>query len=138
VRVDAAFVAHAQRLIPGMQDDPLKEVVQFRLEVRTAIAALRRRRRGKGPPRSDETRGYGRWVGHIQRYWSESAFRLEGVFPWLPEASRLLNSDDSLGLERLLISVGREYLGRAVSRDPSAPARPCCRTWSPVTRRWTS
>lgn len=115
-RTDAAFVAHAQRLIPCMEDDPLKELVQFRLEVRTAIAALRRRKRGEGPPRSDETWGYGRWVGHIQRYWGEPAFRLEGVFAWLPEASRLLNGDDSLGLERMLVSVVWEHLGRAAEQ----------------------
>jgi len=115
-RTDAAFVARAGRLIPSMEDAPLKEVVQFRLEVRTAIAALRRRKRGEGPPRPDETWGYGRWVGHIQRYWGEPAFRLEGVFPWLPEASQLLNTGDSLGLERLLLGMAWEHLGRAAEQ----------------------
>ncbi len=115
-RTDADFVAHAERVIPRMQDGPLKELVQFRLEVRTAIAALRRRKRGEDAPRRGETWGYGRWVGHIQRYWSEPALRLEGVYPWLPEASRLLSSDDSLGLERLLVSVVWEHLGRAAEQ----------------------
>ncbi len=112
-RTDAAFVKQARRLIPWMADDPLEEVVRFRLEVRTAIAALRKRKRGEGPPGPDQIWGFGRWVEQIQRYWHEPAFRLEGVFPWLPAANRLLNADDSLGLERLLLGVVWEHLGGA-------------------------
>ena len=89
-RTDAAFVKRARHLIPRIDNELIRELVEYRLELRTAMAALRRRKRGESAPRPGEPWGYGRWLSHIQRYWSEPAFRLEGVFPWLAEANRLL------------------------------------------------
>ena len=46
-------------------------------------------------------------------YWSEPGFRLEGVYPWVLEADRLLNDRDTVGLERLLLGLVWNKLGRA-------------------------
>lgn len=86
-------------------------ILRDRLEIRTCLAALRRRARDEGPP-SDSVWGFGRWVGHIARNWSEPAFRLERVFPWLREADRLLRQDDPLALERLVLDLSYEKLKR--------------------------
>lgn len=112
---DAEIVAHAHTLLERLHTPLLRELVGFRLEVRTLVAALRRRGRGEGPPARREPWGYGRWLAQIQRYWREPGFRLEGMFPWLGEANRLLGEGDALGLERLLLRVIWEHLERARS-----------------------
>jgi hypothetical protein len=51
-------------------------------------------------------------VPHISRHWGETHLRLERVYPWLPEAKRLLDDSDPLGLERLLLGVVWTHLER--------------------------
>jgi hypothetical protein len=111
-RTDAANVAQTRQLLARLDSAALREIVQWRMELRTAVAGLRRRKRGESAPPAGESWGVGRWVGHMQRYWTEPGFHLEGVFPWLLTANRLLAADDSLGLERLLLGVVWDQLGR--------------------------
>lgn len=110
-RSDAEAVARANRIVPGIADPFIRELLVWRLEFRTLIAALRRRRRGDPAP-GDDRWGFGRWLSGIRRNWHEPAFRLDGVFPWLPEANRLLALDDSIGLERLLLGTSWNHLER--------------------------
>jgi hypothetical protein len=113
-RSDADIVATADELIPRLRKRSvvLAELAQQLLERRSVIAALRRRHRGENAP--PKTRwGYGRWLTHIARYWNESYFQLELVYPWLPEAERLLQEDATLALERLLLRTKWEELERA-------------------------
>ncbi len=112
-RTDEEIVAQARALIPRLKRETLQYVVAQRMELRTTVAALRRRKRGGSAPGLREPWGYGRWLGHIRRHWSEPALRLERQFPWLLEANRLLSADDSVGLERLLLGVVWKCLGNA-------------------------
>lgn len=121
---EAGFVARARKTMALIENETLRGIIRDRLELRTCVAALRRRRRGEGPPRpgtsrdgasSDGTWGYSRWLGHIARNWREPAFRLEGVFPWLREAERLLRQGDARHLERLLLEQVWINLGRAAN-----------------------
>jgi len=111
-RTDPAMAAAAQRLLERLPSPVLQEIVCFRLEMRTLVAALRRRQAGQAAPRPMPAWGFGRWLGHIQRYWAEPGFRLEGVFAWVRDANRLLREADSLGLERLLLETVWGRLGR--------------------------
>ena len=101
-RTDAEIIAAAERFFQQVKNPLLREVVEFRLELHTIVAALRRRHRGESSPPVGTTWGYGRWVKHIERHWAEPAFRLQGVFPWVLEANQLLLSDESVALQRLL------------------------------------
>lgn len=101
-RTDAEIVAAAERFFQQVKNPLLREVVEFRLELHTVVAALRRRHRGESSPPVSTTWGYGRWVKHIERHWAEPAFRLQGVFPWVLEANQLLLNDESVALQRLL------------------------------------
>jgi hypothetical protein len=112
-RSDAQIVAMAKELVEHLESPLLRQVVEFRLNLRTVVAALRRRKLGQAAPAAREPWGYGPWVDHIRRHWSEAGFRLEGAFPWILEANRLLNADDVMGLERLLLGVVWDHLGRA-------------------------
>lgn len=95
-----------------IENETLQAIVRERLELRTCVAALRRRARGEGPPAADTAWGFGRWVGHIARNWTDPDFRLSGVFPWLREADRLMRADDTMGLERLVLEQSYKRLQR--------------------------
>ena len=100
---EARFVARVRDVMQAVDNETLRLIIRDRLEIRTCIAALRRRHRGEMAPSAGTVWGYGRWLGHIRRNWNEASFRLDGVFPWLREADRLLKADDSLALQRLLL-----------------------------------
>lgn len=110
---DGEIAALARRLVSSLEDGPLRDLVAWRLELRTVVAALRRRRLGQRAPQGLRDWGYGRWVAQIRDYWSEPGFRLEGVFPWVREADRLLHTRDTMGLERLLLGLVWNRLERA-------------------------
>jgi len=109
---EADFVARARTTMARIENETLRQIIRDRLELRTCVAALRRRQRGESRPPAHRTWGYSRWLGHIARNWSEPAFRLDGVFPWLREADRLLRQGDALHLERLLLEQVWINLGR--------------------------
>jgi len=102
-RSDAEIAALARQLMSTLRDELLRDIVSWRLELRTLVAALRRRKLGQKAPSGLRDWGFGRWLDQIRRYWSEPGFRLEGVFPWVLEADRLLKEQDTVGLERLLL-----------------------------------
>lgn len=106
-------VLHRARLAMADTDNPaIQQIIRDRLEMRTCMAALRRRRDGMAAPPPGTSWGYGRWTGHIARNWGEANFRLGGVFPWVAEADRLLTQDDPVALERLLMQTSWTALGR--------------------------
>ena len=106
------MIKRGRDALDKIDNDTVRLLVSDRLEIRTCVAALRRRARGEGPPASDARWGFGRWVGHIGRNWTEPAFRLDSVFPWLREADRLMKQDDPMALERLLLEQSYKRLQR--------------------------
>jgi hypothetical protein len=114
-QTDAHFVAEAKRFFQEVDSPTLRELVMERLDVRTIMAALRRRRRGENEPPTGQPWGFGRWVDFIERHWAEPSFHLEGTIPWLTEAERLLNDNDSVGVERLLIQINWKILDRVAA-----------------------
>jgi hypothetical protein len=111
-RSDTEIIARARVEVPGLDNAFARDLVVWRLELRTVVAALRRRHRGLAAPAGDDNWGFGRWQKHIRRYWNEPLFRLERVYPWLAEARTLLENGDALGLERLLLTAVWEHLER--------------------------
>jgi hypothetical protein len=109
---DEDVVRDAEQGIAQIQNAFTRALVVWRLELRTVVAALRRRRAGEPAPSGRRKWGFGRWVPHIARHWSEPHFRLERVYPWLPEAKRLMDDGDPLGLERLLLGAVWTHLER--------------------------
>lgn len=109
---DEAVVRQAEQRVEAIKNDFAREHAIWRLEIRTLIAALRHRHAGGTAPSERRRWGFGRWVPLIRRHWGEPHFRLERVFPWLPEAKRLLERGDALGLERLLLGTVWTHLER--------------------------
>lgn len=111
-RSDVDIVELARALIPEITNPFVRELVEWRLEVRTVIAAMRRRRLGGEAPGPKVRWGYGRWLPMIRRRWHEPNFGLERVFPWLPEAREHLDNGNPSALERLLLGMVWNHLDR--------------------------
>ena len=109
---EAKIIARGREAMARIENETLRQVILDRLEIRTCVAALRRRHSGQTSSPTDRNWGYGRWLKHIERNWSDPSFRLDGVFPWLREADRLMRDGDTLGLERLLFETVWKNLGR--------------------------
>ena len=104
-RRDEDIVRDARTLIPRLASPFARELVEWRLEFRTAMAALRRRLRGDSRPPQSRDWGFGRRLPTITTHWAEPTLGLERVFPWIGEARTLLAAGASVELERLLLDV---------------------------------
>lgn len=110
---DHEILDRAADVIPHIRSGTLREVASWRLELRTVVAALRRRALGRPAPAPDERWGYGRWVRRIVKGWTLPDFGLGGVLPWVRELARLLDAGDSLGFERELLGLSWRHMSRA-------------------------
>jgi hypothetical protein len=108
---DAEQVARARALIPALSRPALRGAAQDRMELRTVLAALRRRAAGEDAPREADW-GYGRHARAIAANWREPDFGLARAYPWLREAQEMLAKGESASLERLILGVVWEGLSR--------------------------
>ncbi len=106
-----------KRVLPQLSDAALREFVEYRMSQRTALVALRRRRRGLGPPAVDEVWGVGPWVRRIAAGWDRADLGLGQIFPWLDDAAKRLDASDAIGLERLLMDAVWTRLARTAERS---------------------
>jgi hypothetical protein len=107
---DEEIVRLAKKVMSELKYPFSRELLTWRLEIRTVIGALRRRQQGKDITAVDREWGYGRWLSHIRKYWQEPYFRLERVYPWLPDAAKFMDRGESIAMERLLLEVVWNYL----------------------------
>jgi hypothetical protein len=93
---DVAVVQRYDALLHDLTTPLVRDILVHLMDVRMIAVALRRRRRGLGPP----TVGIGQWFDHIRHNFHQPDFRLGQVFPWISEAERLLAQGDLLTLYR--------------------------------------
>lgn len=111
---DAQAVARCKSTVTKVPHSSLRELFIDRMDMRTAVAALRLRRRGESPPAASF--GMGRWHRYIPAHWNEAAFGLDVPLPWLKEADQLLQKEDPIGLERLLLTISYKNLNSYAAR----------------------
>ncbi|HML90811.1 hypothetical protein [Methyloceanibacter sp.] len=109
---DAAFVTRAERLMETVHAPDLRAALNDRLELRTVIAALRRRHAGQEAPAEGEVWGYGRYAEQIRRNWALPDFGLARTFPWINPARERLEAGDPAGLERIVLQAAWDSVGR--------------------------
>jgi hypothetical protein len=98
---DTQVVRRYAELMRRIRHPLVREAAATAVDARMIVTALRRRKRGLGPPPI----GMGRWFDHIYHHFDEPDFRLEHLFPRLPEVRRLLDEGDSLGVHRALVDA---------------------------------
>ncbi|GAB4359553.1 MAG: hypothetical protein Kow0060_14170 [Methylohalobius crimeensis] len=108
---DSEFINRIDREIHHINCRFLQDLVIWRLELRSLVAALRYKMHGlKNPPTSPW--GYGRWLATICRNWNRDYFGLEKAHPWLKQGTRFLREGDTYGFEKLLLLVVWNHLDR--------------------------
>lgn len=112
-KTDAEIIALARRVTAELGDHPtLQALVQGRMEMRTIIAALRRRRDGAVDPGDVASWGFGRWCRRIQDNWSDPGFGLSHFMPWVAEADQHLRAGNHIALERLVLTQAFTQIDR--------------------------
>ncbi|MGI6244859.1 MAG: hypothetical protein ACOYJQ_03720 [Pseudochelatococcus sp.] len=110
---DATVLARAGRVIASLESETLRELVRDRLEIRTLVAALRRRHAGEDAPAAGTPPwGFGRFLATIRAHWADPAFGVARAFPWVTEAQEKLASGDTAGLERVILQAVWNATGR--------------------------
>lgn len=107
---DPEVVRAAGDMLARIPQPALRKIVTLQLEMRTILAALRRRRDGKPVP--TEPWGFGPCVQRIEDNWSEPTFRLEARHPWIGEAAALIERADPVALERHLLETAFAQMQR--------------------------
>ncbi len=109
---DAAFLAEAKATIESLKSPRLRQALDRRLILRTAMAGLRRRAAGEDPPAPGW--GWNPAAKRIRANWREPSFGLGAPFAWLTQADALLRAGKSYALEQLLVLRVDQELRRAV------------------------
>ena len=102
---DAAFLAEAEALLADLDSPTLAAALRERLEMRTVVAALRRRHAGEDAPPKGVRWGFGRHVERLRTGWGQPDFGLAAFYPWLPAAREALEAGNAVALERLLLET---------------------------------
>jgi hypothetical protein len=112
-RTDIEMIVEYERMT-NLLTDPTLKVLEFPINQRTILAALRRRNRNLPAPNPGEPWGIGPWVSHIQRNWDDPDFKLDSVYPWIPQAREYLTAGETVALDRLLLNLWWDTLDRLV------------------------
>jgi len=93
---DAAVVQRYDAMMHDITNPLVRDILVRVMDARMIAVALRCRRRDLALP----TVGVGQWFDHIRHNFNQPDFKLGQVFPWIPEAERLLAQGDLLNLYR--------------------------------------
>jgi len=113
-RTDVEMLEHYGKLNAVIRHPVLKDMVDFAVDLRTILVALRRRHRGLSSPDANAAWGVGQWVGYIERHWDDADFGLGRMHPWIPQAGAYLEQGETLALERFLMEQLWTHIERAV------------------------
>lgn len=120
MRTAAQFGEQYRKNRARLDNPAIVGFIDARIEQRTLVAALRKRRRGERPMAGREIWGAGSRTHWIEGHWDEPHFGLQRQHIWLPEAKRLIDSRDAVTLERLLLNLLWTLLARIADDHPFA------------------
>lgn len=104
-RTDDDVAQSYQRLIQEIANPLLLELIERRMNTRTIIAAVRRRRAGMPAPSS-----IGSLVERIQRDFDHPAFQLQTAYPWIGRFDQLLGEGQALEAQRIIFEFNYREL----------------------------
>lgn len=110
---DEGFILQARQTIDELDNELLVDIINTRLEMRTLVAALRKRAAGHTAPAEMEAWGFGRWVNMMRTHWNEPDFGVGHIYPWVIDANQTMLQGDTLRLERMFMGKAWEHLARS-------------------------
>lgn len=138
IRTDAELLTLAEKKRQQINSPSVVDYLDWRLEFRTLISAMRQKHRGLTFD-ANEKWGYGPWVLHVNRHWNENYFGLEKIFPWLVDIARLLESEQAMELERYTLRHVWQWLEKeAFGHEFDLEAVVIYRMRWDLVARWTS
>ena len=111
---DAELIKRVEHLRREADELQVWQWIQWRLDVRFLMAALRVRRDQAEAPDPAVFSGYSRYAHTVERHWGHASFHLEGRFPWLQDAARYLSEQNAVALEKTLLKEVWRYYSRQV------------------------
>jgi len=115
-RTTEEIVAMYDEVVAHNRTRELRNVVDFRMNMRTVMVALRLRRQGKAAPSGRW--GTGPYTRIIESRWAEAEFGLGAVFPWISEAQAFLDQGDAMELEKLMMGQSWKKLSQISDAHP--------------------
>ena len=115
---DAEVMQRYGEVLGQIEHADLRRFVQYWMEVRTVLAALRRQKRGEGVPSPKEVWGAGPRALWIERHWDKPDFALGAVHPWMAAARDHLAAGRAKDLQALETGLVWRYLDRIAEPDP--------------------
>lgn len=100
---------NAEQLLSTLHNPFLEEVVIWRLQIRTIMAAIRYRKLNSSLNSAVEFHGYGEIVNHIKTNWQSDDFALSLRFPWVKQAHQLFMTNETVALEKLLLDLSWQH-----------------------------
>ena len=101
---EEALINTAPRLTQELESKDLIDLVNWRLDMRTIVAALRRKSKGIQAPTTARW-SYGSRYAYIRRNWNNPTLGLQHSFPWIPSVIECLSRQDYLQLEKTLLEA---------------------------------
>ncbi|WP_374088944.1 DUF2764 family protein [Methylomicrobium lacus] len=113
-KTDQEMLMRCRAALQEITQTALREFVEFRIVQQTILAALRIRQTNSLSESLflEQVNGANRWVGVIASNWEHPDFKLEAVFPWIPDARGYLEAGDANGLDRLMMKIIWQRLSR--------------------------
>ncbi len=109
---DSAFIQSAQNLLETMDNDFLIEIIRWRLELRTLVAAIRHKHQQPGQPMAAGCLVMTKFGREIITNWQLADFGLRYRFPWLADAGQWLQQRQYWRLEQFLLNLAWRYYDR--------------------------
>lgn len=103
-RTDDEVIARYDHLMHTIDNRLVRRLINDRMNVRTVVSAIRRRRSGLTPPR-----GVGQFVDHIRRNWQHPDFKLGGRLPWVAEMQEHMAAGTAAAGDDLLLSTNWQF-----------------------------
>ncbi len=108
---DDSLLSQETRLLAELTDASVREMVRWRLNLRSLVAALRMKRQGLAISNDDKAvLGEQAWI--MARNWQTDDLGLGYHYPWLSQAWQHLQARQSHDVEKLLLSEVWNYYTR--------------------------
>lgn len=109
---DATIIKTGQKELAAIRSDFLREIVSWRLELRTLLTALRRRHAGETLTPNDTFYGFGEHLQYIRRHWQKPDFGLGYTLPWIKLAQQYIVDDKPLALDKMMLDINWKHYHR--------------------------
>ncbi len=109
---ESSLIRLADQARSSLKDPAVIELMNWRLDMRTVVAALRKKQAGLPVP-AEARWSYGTRYAYIRNHWNSPTLGLTGAFPWIPKVNEYLRKGDCIALEKTLLQAVWDHLARA-------------------------